>query len=540
MPLRYPIACLLLLACGRSEAKDYFLTVGGGYAPYGNQVSLEKNVQFFQRVLAKTRPDEPAHRILFADGKRPDRDLQYRAADDDTHAAVKIIAELFGESDASDIRYRDHAVAGVRAAATCDNLRKELGSLAARLRSGDRLVLYYTGHGGESYDEQRPHNTTLAMWNEQDLSQAEFTSLLDEFRPGVEVTLVMVQCHSGGFAHAIFNGGDPSLGLASRPRCGFFSQLHSRASAGCSADVDEADYQEYSSFFWAALAGEDRLGGPVEDADYDADGRVSLAEAHAYAMIASDTIDVPVRTSDALLWEYSKVGKGLAEEEPDPSDGSPSTVGSIFGGLFDGRGAAKEGPPTQPEQEDLPAVQPLRAMTGTLAELAELGRPDQRAVLERLPPLVGLSEETDIEQLRDELRLAKKRIRTEETKVGLALGLYTEAHQTLSSAVLRRWPELNDTYPAVLTDLLGSGADAFADEVRAMGAYRVFQKASKNVDRAADEALDAERREAKLRRLLRTCRAIVLAENLETVASKRVVSGYRRLLELEEAGLASQ
>ena len=35
-----------------AEAKDYFLTIGGGYDPSGNQISLEKNVLFQQSVLA--------------------------------------------------------------------------------------------------------------------------------------------------------------------------------------------------------------------------------------------------------------------------------------------------------------------------------------------------------------------------------------------------------------------------------------------------------------------------------------------------------
>ena len=44
----------------------------------------------------------------------------------------------------------------------------------------------------------------------------------------------------------------------------------------------------------------------VERPDYDKDGRTSLAEAHAYVLINSDTIDIPVCTSDVLLRQFSK------------------------------------------------------------------------------------------------------------------------------------------------------------------------------------------------------------------------------------------
>ena len=57
-------------------AADYFLTIGGGYNPTGNQVSLEKNVHFLQNVLAEKRPDRPKHEIYFADGDDSERDVQ--------------------------------------------------------------------------------------------------------------------------------------------------------------------------------------------------------------------------------------------------------------------------------------------------------------------------------------------------------------------------------------------------------------------------------------------------------------------------------
>ena len=46
------LAAVVMLVPGeRADARQYFLTIGGGYNPSGNQVSLEKNVLFFQRLL---------------------------------------------------------------------------------------------------------------------------------------------------------------------------------------------------------------------------------------------------------------------------------------------------------------------------------------------------------------------------------------------------------------------------------------------------------------------------------------------------------
>src|SRR5260221_442632 len=65
------------LTASSAEARDYFLTIGGGYDPTGNQASLEENVLQYQKLLDHERPDHPQHDIYFADGDDPQRDVQY-------------------------------------------------------------------------------------------------------------------------------------------------------------------------------------------------------------------------------------------------------------------------------------------------------------------------------------------------------------------------------------------------------------------------------------------------------------------------------
>src|SRR2546423_8584176 len=59
------------------EAKDHFLTIGGGSSASNNQVSLEKNVLFLQHFLADTNLASLPHEIYFADGLGGARDLQF-------------------------------------------------------------------------------------------------------------------------------------------------------------------------------------------------------------------------------------------------------------------------------------------------------------------------------------------------------------------------------------------------------------------------------------------------------------------------------
>ncbi|NJN20892.1 MAG: hypothetical protein HC812_06460 [Leptolyngbya sp. RL_3_1] len=93
---------------------------------------------------------------------------------------------------------------------------------------------------------------------------------------------MMAQCFSGAFANLIYEGGDPEGPVALQTRCGFFATVETRPSVGCTPLVNEADYEDYSSSFFAGLSGRDRVGNPAPSADYDQDGQVTYAEAHAF------------------------------------------------------------------------------------------------------------------------------------------------------------------------------------------------------------------------------------------------------------------
>ena len=46
-------------------------------------------------------------------------------------------------------------------------------------------------------------------------------------------------------------------------RTNFSRVFDTTPAAGCTPDINEANYQEYSSYFWAALRGKTRTGEPI-------------------------------------------------------------------------------------------------------------------------------------------------------------------------------------------------------------------------------------------------------------------------------------
>jgi hypothetical protein len=85
--------------------------------------------------------------------------------------------------------------------------------------------------------------------------------------------------------------------------------------------------------------------------------------------------------------------------------------------------------------------------------------------------------------------------------------------------------------------LASERADEFVQDVNRLASYRELLRAREEKVRAADARLDAERTEAKMQRLLRTCEEVILAANLSKVAPAEIVARYEQLVQLEDSTL---
>jgi hypothetical protein len=258
------------------------LVVGGGGAPSYNEIAIEKNVLYFQRTLQSLRL-APAT-IWFANGN-------------DGRATIRYL-DAQGQE-----RFKPPSIPQIQGPATVDNLRRSLQTVNQQFTQGTGapLFFYFTGHG--SHNEANSRNNAMILWDEQPLSVRQFGTLLDQLDPQLPVAVVMVQCYSGAFANFIYQGGDPKKPVALQSRCGFFATTRDRPSVGCTPEVNEADYQDYSSSFFAGLSGLNRSGQRVASADYNRDGQVSYSEAHAFAKLDEQAEDLPQSTSEVWLQE---------------------------------------------------------------------------------------------------------------------------------------------------------------------------------------------------------------------------------------------
>ncbi|MCA9554348.1 MAG: hypothetical protein KC933_30210, partial [Myxococcales bacterium] len=317
----------------------------------------------------------------------------------------------------------------------------------ARLRGQGDVVVFGAGHGAPAA-EGAP--AALELWGPQDrLDVPELARALDKKPGGGRVALVLGHCHSGAFADVMFVGADPEVGLAEPTRCVLAAVPADREAAGCTPDMDDTGAQAYVASIAEALT--------RKESDLDRDGRISLAEAHAFAKIHDGTVDVPVSSSE--LWLSARVGA----QAPDIT-------------------------------------------TVSLADLLEQARPTERAVMQAVLPkrmrwsspgrvakaADGLAEQISVlgEQIQ---QLAERR---------------EEVRRSLVDAVLLKWPELTNPYHPRARALLAGDAAEVVTFVKRQRRLDQLMAMDRSISALDHRLLLHQRRAARLERWLRAAQRV--------------------------------
>jgi hypothetical protein len=266
----------------RGSAGLDVLIVGGGPNKSHNQVAIENNVKYVEKLL----PSDSILHVLFADG-------------DKTNSSVQI------QEEGKHVSYRTPSLNQIDGPSFLSVVKKQLDDVADREKLSPKrpVMLYFTGHGSPNTGSNFENNY-YDLWQGGDLSVRTLADSLKELPPQSPVTLVMVECFSGAFGNLIFDGANPKGNLVDRPICGFFASVPNRPAAGCTPEVNEANYRDFTSYFFAALTGTDRLGHHVSGADYTKHGSVTMSDAFAYSLIHDESIDTPVATTDVFLRRF--------------------------------------------------------------------------------------------------------------------------------------------------------------------------------------------------------------------------------------------
>ncbi len=343
----------------------------------------------------------------------------------------------------------------------------------------------------------------------------KFSEWLDRLPDSIPVVLIMAQCYCGGFANSMFEGGDANNGLSKSVRAGFFAQRFDLPAAGCRPDIENDE--EYSSFFWGAFVGRSRTGKEAVGVDCDNNGRISLDEAHAYAVRASQTIDIPLRSSDMFLRYYSRI----AGYESTRIKGSPVETQTTE----EGRG--------------------LEYFAGQLKDIANLGSKSQSITIEAIAKQLGLSMDQEVTEVFKQYSTQSEQFQQSRFIPGRRgpggpgrRGPRNSSRREFQRELIESWPDLQK--PSDWKDLpwlFGKDGEALLDEFRQLPSFEAYKKSVEDRRIARENASGGELRDVQFRRLIHTMESVMLAKNLPLIASPEIVSRYKAIIELESSFL---
>ena len=385
------------------------------------------------------------------------------------------------------LKYRPHTIANVEGGNNREAILNRLESLAKELKAGDRLLVYLTGHGGKG---KVPADGQFWAWNRERITTREFTSVLDKFDPKVSVMVVMVHCYAGAYADILFKQGDRDKGLAPHRRVGFFATVDTRPAAGCTPDTKVSDYHEYSTAFWAAMSGKDRLGETVLAQDLDSDGRIAPTEAHAHALIHSPTIDISMKTSDRFLRAFSRL---------DTNNSRLFLHDRDFSRLL------------------AVAALPERHVLELLSKELKLGGEN------RIADAMGQAERIEIDRKgkQEEIRKLQGRIHPLREKI--------------SKSLQARWPFLSSGWHPETQRMLRENGRELVRAVKGHSDYAEWSSLRQKIAELKQADLAKEREWAMHQRLVATAESVALAKNLELKGDAEIRKRYAELVALEQS-----
>lgn len=506
-----------------NQQKYNFLIWGGGYSPTGNQVSLESNVKYFHRIKNNIGLKEFSTKTLFADGVDTARDIQFHDPNFEVPEANLLLAEILGSTRGIYNQYRNNHLQP-DGSSSINELNKWLQDLN---KSSDQSLnlIYFTGHGGKG-DKKTPWNTSTYLWNNEKVKVSDFTKKLNFLPPTQSTILVMVQCYSGGFANYVFKDGDPQKGLHPQPRAGFFATVHDRVAAGCTPDIREENYQEYSTRFWEALCGESRTGNKIQKPDYNGDGHTSLLEAHTYVIINSNTIDLPIKTSDVFLRKFSSF-------DP-PKDTNASFYKQTIQNLIKkGRRLFHQNDSNSSGQNFISKSWIYR--NDPISEILKVASYESNATIKSLSLKLGLRDKERFEQANKKIEEFKK----EREQLSKSKKQKDEESKKLKTKIRNRikkeWPELaNIHHPQIDIIKREDGTKKLISLANINNDWENFKKLKAQISAIEQQRFRLEKKQVLAMRLIYEIENVVLREAFPKINTPDLIERYSIIEKLEK------
>ena len=470
VPAAVIVTALQAAAAGIAYAKpDPVWIVGGGPDVFRSQVQIERNVLWAVESMAAL-PGEREVKIFFTDGEDPGPDVHEWLPSTDEAASVLPLARVFDSYWTNGLSYRSHRIPGVAGTTEAESLAAALGDGLGALRPDAGGWFLFIGHGTRSEDL----DNSIELWNRSRLRVSDVQRLFDLAPPEARLRFLFTQCYSGAFAR---------LAAPGTNRCGFLAESADDESEGCSAAVEKRDYEDYSTYFFAALTGLPRNHAGLDGLiDRNADGVVTPLEAHFHVLSSAYSADIPRSTSESLLMQWQPWYLPLAA------------------GLM-----------PSPDNEYSEMARELMRRVGINPEAA----PEQ-----------GL--EAELRKIKDEM----DNLRTERERLQQEIGAIETG---LTRRLVDRWPDAGSPYTFGFKRFLEQDLAEAQAFISAQPEYFRLSSLQKQLWDQVDQDLDQQRRFARLKKIEHLLRLARQKGALAAFGPEALKAHYSALRECESA-----
>lgn len=299
-PSAFLAAFILALNAVHGSADDLHVwLIGGGNNLENSQGQIEENVRWLENIFSGRGIQT---RTYYTHGQGADggHDVVYFAQPEERDPVLEPILRVYGQSLQYAQKTRTNSLSNIVGSTEKSALTDSLIEDFSQVGPDDSVLLVYNGHGDIDPDNTLHNN--LLLWNDTSLNVAELHALFGHIRPEAELRFVLTQCFSGAFASLVYDS-PASTSLSPQSRCGFLAESDRRESEGCDLSTNQAEFRDYTTYFFAALNGKTRLGEtiPTDEINLDGSGLVSFRDAHLYTLRNAHSSDLSRSTSEVYM-----------------------------------------------------------------------------------------------------------------------------------------------------------------------------------------------------------------------------------------------
>ena len=323
-----PLAALCLtFTYYKSVYATEAIVIGGGSNMHNASVRFETTVDWLQSVLDGQNVEASTY---YNDGNQPGKDTPYQ-----TNESLTALVRVFGQTNPSDIRYREQQLSKVHGSTDLQALQPAIeNELSADTE--EELLLISIGIGssnsnnnnnsnsnsnsnnnnnnnnnnnsnndgnGDTAPENPDNTTSLRLWNDTRLSATQLHELVHQHdRP---FRYVVAQDYAGGFHRLAYKDPINGITLGDKRHCGFTSTTEHGTSETSILSSGATSYDDYAAVFFSALHGYELDGEIVSRfTDSNKDGVTSLREAHLYTLEEARSIELSLSSSEDYLMRW--------------------------------------------------------------------------------------------------------------------------------------------------------------------------------------------------------------------------------------------